>query len=851
MSSANTVVVAGDVMIDWNLSVDRDKIVATRSWADAGDVHRVRQYGGAWLLEDLIRQLAPDAIVRGIVRPASDASVHQTYTVVTSATDDVLRVHEFLGVERSKGTPPHDISHDDPEAAVVALLDSDLGFEMKEKFWPAAIRNGKHTPWVILKTSVPAFHEKLWQHLAAKHADRLIVVMTADDLRRKEIQLIRRVSWERTAQDVVTEIRKSTSLHALRRCKYLIVSFGPAGAMVLPRDDEPPRLVFDPSLMEREWAPPKKPSGHMIGYATIAAAAVTHEVMLHPTWPQLADALPRAIAGMRALFESGFGKDKANPEMPLPAITQAVLKRKESVSTAVVHDPSRKSWSILEDRLSTAARSAPDGKSDDPLYELAARVAIYGPDQTLAEVPQLRIGDLFTVDREEIEAYRSVKALLSEYVDRTPSKPLSIAVFGSPGSGKSFGVVEIAKSIGGQKKIKRLTFNLTQFARYEDLHGAFHQVRDVSLKGEIPLVFWDEFDTTHEGKPLGWLRYFIGPMQDGEFQEDQVTHPIGTSIFVFAGGTAASIEDFMQPGSTEERKALKVPDFVSRLKGFLNVIGPNRRNPNGDPHYLIRRAILLRSMLLRHCKDLFRKDETLRIAPGVLRAFLTTKTYLHGARSLESVIAMSMLAGRKRFESSSLPPEPQMALHVELPFVSETHVPRFTDDIEVLEKQAKYAHDVFCETKTKQGWHYAEVRNDGKRRHNLLVEYEKLPEHAKEANRGTVRWIPRKLENAGYTIAPAGSAEERKLTDAEYEQLAKMEHDIWMNRKKAAGYVKGDEATDSPKHSPYLVPWSKLPTQWKDVDRAMVRAIPQILALAGYILVEAADIRPEFKPAKP
>ena len=60
----------------------------------------------------------------------------------------------------------------------------------------------------------------------------------------------------------------------------------------------------------------------------------------------------------------------------------------------------------------------------------------------------------------------------------------------------------------------------------------------------IPLVFWDEFDTSLDQTPLGWLRYFLAPMQDGSFLEGQVTHPIGRAIFVFAGGTCNRMEEF-------------------------------------------------------------------------------------------------------------------------------------------------------------------------------------------------------------------------------------------------------------------------------------------------------------------
>src|SRR5688572_21476411 len=132
MSGEKTIVIAGDVMIDWNLSVDRDKIVALRSWADAGNVSRVAQPGGAWLLEDLIRNFGEKANYRtlGMWQPELPAlppgGVHQTYSLVMPASDGMLRVHEFLGVEKVDPMTPIEIPDDDPKATAVALLDSDL-----------------------------------------------------------------------------------------------------------------------------------------------------------------------------------------------------------------------------------------------------------------------------------------------------------------------------------------------------------------------------------------------------------------------------------------------------------------------------------------------------------------------------------------------------------------------------------------------------------------------------------------------------------------------------------------------------------------------------------------------------
>ena len=55
-------------------------------------------------------------------------------------------------------------------------------------------------------------------------------------------------------------------------------------------------------------------------------------------------------------------------------------------------------------------------------------------------------------------------------------------------------------------------------------------------------------------------------------------------------------------------KSAKGPDFVSRLKGFINVLGPNPvEGRSGDPYFIIRRAILLRASLKRSCAAIIRE----------------------------------------------------------------------------------------------------------------------------------------------------------------------------------------------------------------------------------------------------
>jgi predicted ATPase len=97
---------------------------------------------------------------------------------------------------------------------------------------------------------------------------------------------------------------------------------------------------------------------------------------------------------------------------------------------------------------------------------------------------------LMTVDREEMEGYRSIRNLVSEYYNRRAQepKPISIAVFGPPGSGKSFGVKQIAGSIQGLQA-ETITYNCSQFNAPDELALAFIKSRDISLQGKLPIIF--------------------------------------------------------------------------------------------------------------------------------------------------------------------------------------------------------------------------------------------------------------------------------------------------------------------------------------------------------------------------
>jgi hypothetical protein len=704
-------------------------------------------------------------------------------------------------------------------------------------------------------------HGLLCDYLLENFAYRLIVVTTVNDLRRTEVQISDGLSWERTAQDVAWELVHNPQVNGLSRCVAVVVSFDAAGAVVLQRDPisgvsqggaiaRKRYLLFDPRVVEGMWEATHP--GGMIGYTTCLIAGIARQLMITDDQPHLLAGIQTGLSAMRDLHLFGYENlgSPSKPELVFPysRIANTMTQETDVYAVAVVQDPVRfltppsdggdnapkaGFWTILQDRYR------------ENLEQISEQIVKEGPEDTLVDVPQGIFGDLLTVDRKEIESFRTIHTLVSEYLSQdNPKRPLSIAVFGAPGSGKSFGILQVAKSIN-KGQIQKIEFNLSQFESTKELIDSFHQVRDIVLIGEIPLVFWDEFDTPFGSVPLGWLRYFLAPMQDGKFREEQIVHPIGRAIFVFAGGTSASMEEFGQGLDLNVYRSSKVPDFVSRLKGFVNILGPNPQGGiESDPYYIIRRGILLRSILQRNASHLIEKKEDkniLEIDSGVLRAFLKVSNYKHGIRSIESICVMSQLAGKKAFERSSLPVEEQLDLHVDgQEFLSLVQQMDLTGDL--LEKLASAAHEVFCKHLKAQGYKYGEVTNDKEKKHSSLVPYDKLSKHEKEQNKDLVRDIATKLAGTGYIMIPARSDEPAfEFPGAHLETLAEKEHERWMKMKTSSGWKYASE-TDKKKYlHAALVPWEHLSEDEKEKDRIMVQQIPDILAHAGYTIVRLRD----------
>jgi hypothetical protein len=742
-----------------------------------------------------------------------------------------------------------------------------------DALWPDFERDAES--FLLLKMSRPLCCSKLWTRLRDEK-QRLIVVVSARDLQRQDIQINTRLSWEQCAEQTLAALAGNpTGLELSTSAAHVIVTFGSAGALWLETSgdaDGGAHLLFDPERLEGEFE--RDLEGTAYGFQTSFTAAVAHHLMRNlclaaeagsqasplrdPTVvrPALQEGIAAGIMARRDLLRLGHGPiSEENPGTPFGGVARTIVKSPAGIAMAKVPqascDKQGCQWSILGE-LEPSLVAEADPKA--PLTDLGLLTARYGID-ALSEVPVLNKGQLHAVDRADIESLRTLERLIQAYEEtKVQKRPLCLGVFGPPGAGKSFGVKALAKAVLGPN-VPFLEFNLSQFEDPKELIGAFHRVRDEVLKGITPVALWDEFDS----KNYFWLQYLLAPMQDGTFQEGQVTHPLGKCIFVFAGGTADTFDTFgvrppgrggasnlrgrtpsmrsAQPGRAEslqkevdrytEYKLRKGPDFVSRLHGFLNVLGPNQRVGTScvDNSWPIRRALLMRGFV----PALGEKAE-LDVDPGLLYALLMVPEYKFGARSFERIVTTILGDGKQgHLNRSDLPPQPLLE--------RETSA---EDLYRLLEERDAYSHQVDIDALAGE----INKRFCAKYKSGQPV-FDLLDSDLKASNRGAARRLPAHLAMIGFAIRSASGDEDlswkRPVEEAiatHLERLARAEHLGWCAERTASGWTYDKVRDDKQKRHPLLVPWKELPLDQRNKDHDIVTWIPDILQTTGYEAVQ-------------
>ncbi|HVJ50302.1 RyR domain-containing protein [Desulfitobacterium sp.] len=839
------IVVSGDICNNSLIWKTHPQCIQGLSWQDYPLVHHLIKPGEALLLSKLVALSTGATVLSPQIEDFEGcspkdvllSSVDLALFPLTAEEKDphkVYRVKDYLGFTGpTSGILPKLFSmiDDDENADMVIIDDENNGFNSEEEFWPLALKAPGKTPIVIYKINNPDRSTKLWNQIETLHLDNTVVVINGDDLRSKGVNISRSLSWERTALDFVWQMNNNPDLNYLTKCHHLIVPFGLEGAIYYQNEGFPESHLYFLTY-EIEGGFIKENQGKMYGLTSCFVAGLAHAIAsgmrqneeLNKT---IDEGIREGIVAAQKYFSQGFGENPEKTPFPNPAIFiegENDFIYKEQIQDVLIrnsNNPNCQScWYIIKDKSSTN------------LAEISYDIVKNGEKSALKFIPIARFGNLKVVDRTEIEGYRSIKNLIGEYVSaKNVVRPLSIAVFGTPGSGKSFGVAEVATSIA-PKFIEKLNFNLSQFQNVLDLFRALHNVRDLALMGKIPLVFFDEFDSRFEGK-LGWLKYFLAPMQDGVFREGDSVHPIGKAIFVFAGGTSSTYQEFSGEDIKDENEykqfitefqSAKGPDFISRLRGYVNILGPNQTDDQWDQLFIVRRAMLLRSLMERRVPHLINENGEAQIDSGVLRALLKVTRYKHEARSMEAILEMSTLNNAKKWEQSYLPSKEQLKLHVD----EEQFSRLLMRDTFFSEKIEKLARDLNYKNITALSESLPNNLNPRKA-------WENLSEELKNSTRDQIRHIPSALQKVNYDLISVKEKPETiQFTNKELDILAKYEHKRRSLKEKEAGWKWGEQFDDQKKTDPSLTPWESLSSDAQNRIIENIKPWPEILAGSNF-----------------
>jgi hypothetical protein len=555
---------------------------------------------------------------------------------------------------------------------------------------------------------------RLWQFLES-HADRCIALIDGDAVRHAGAKISRRISWEATAQEFSAAF---PNIQSLSHFNNIVTRFGVTGAIFTQKNNAGSKkqynhkLTYDPDTTDGIFRYPER-DGEIIGYNSVMVAwLVRTAYQLSKSGELKIDeivntAMPHALRSCQRLFRHGYGShSKALERLKPPGdtiftddddntidwehwVSNTIFDFDDNTKDIFSHKTISKDWySGISPWFPHVVIPHPDielatGKFDiltkdsaepEQLFGIASDIIKFGIDDTLLctrqsdsgkrfteasydfNPPVARFGEHFVaIGRETIEGLRSLSELIRNYLASPQTRPLSIAVFGSPGSGKSFSIQSVAQSV--DKRIEYLECNLSHFRLGDDqLAREFIRIVDASRGGKTPLMFFDEFDCSD----LDFLKGFLAPMEDARFHSDKVEFRLGGAIFVFAGGIYSTYDDLRGrldkkndhytkrkiasqdiDSKIEFYKSRKLPDFLSRLSGHVNLQGIDFDRSDTGFTYLIRRALLIRAFLVQNKlveENIATKPATARIDENLMYALLAVDRFANGARSIRKII---------------------------------------------------------------------------------------------------------------------------------------------------------------------------------------------------------------------
>jgi hypothetical protein len=121
-----------------------------------------------------------------------------------------------------------------------------------------------------------------------------------------------------------------------------------------------------------------------------------------------------------------------------------------------------------------------------------------------------------------------------------------------------------------------------------------------------------------------------------------------------------------------------------------------------------------------------------------------------------------------------------------------------------------------------------------------LTSWSELPDEFKLSSRRSAADISSVVATLGYNVRPAsGGNSSLALSADEVDVLAERVHERWVDERETGGWRVGAQRDDAERIHPDLVPWDDLPDERREIDRQLLRKLPEVLEHVGLVLDRA------------
>ncbi|SCF45404.1 TrkA-N domain-containing protein [Micromonospora matsumotoense] len=152
---------------------------------------------------------------------------------------------------------------------------------------------------------------------------------------------------------------------------------------------------------------------------------------------------------------------------------------------------------------------------------------------------------------------------------------------------------------------------------------------------------------------------------------------------------------------------------------------------------------------------------------------------------------------------------------------------------DLTERLARLIHERYLDAQQRAGLRLGDTP--------AMVDWSRLPESLRRANRAHVQDIAAKLLNLGCVVAPrrggTGDVSAGEAIDDRIEVLARLEHERWCRERRGEGWTYGESRDDLQQRHPVLRPWDELPAEVQERNREEIRALPEVLSDSGFELI--------------